>query len=357
MAIDRLISSDSHVTVTHDQVKSHLASKFHEEYDAAVAEWEANLYGGMGAGRVNRAGATMYRHPAAGRPGNADAAERLKDMDTDGVDTEVLYCEVSAFRYLYLLKNGWKEATQAFNDALLEFAYTDPKRLVCSYQLPIHDIDHAVNEVKRVADAGGKSLQMPVFPAELGLPDYHDERYEPLLATIQETGLPICCHTGLNTSLNNLAVRDPTPQRGVMVLQVPLTTGEAFGMWIMGGVFERFPDLKLVFVETTLGWIPWYMYTADDLVQRQHYDFPRISEPPSHYFKKNIWLTFIDEPQAIRDDRYDIGVDRIMWSSDYPHPVSSWPNSRALAEEQLKDIPEEETVLITSLNAAHVWNL
>src|SRR5687768_12133659 len=120
MAIDRLISSDSHVNVTHDQVKSHLASKFHTEYDAAVAEWEANLYGGMGAGRVNRQGTQFYRHPAAGRAGNGDPAERLKDMDTDGVDVEVLYCEVSAFRYLYLLKDGWKEATQAFNDALLE---------------------------------------------------------------------------------------------------------------------------------------------------------------------------------------------------------------------------------------------
>src|SRR5688572_25990041 len=127
MAIDRLISSDSHVTVTHEQVKSHLATKFHPDYDAAVAEWEKNLYGGMGAGRVNRAGATMYRHPAAGRPGNANPVERLKDMDTDGVDVEVLYCEVSAFRYLYLLKNGWREATQAFNDSLLEFAGTDPK--------------------------------------------------------------------------------------------------------------------------------------------------------------------------------------------------------------------------------------
>jgi predicted TIM-barrel fold metal-dependent hydrolase len=357
MAIDRLISSDSHVNVTHEQVKSHLASRFHEEYDAAVAAWEKNLYGGRGAGQVNRQGTQFYRHPAAGRPGNGDPAERLKDMDTDGVDVEVLYCEVSAFRYLYLLENGWKEATQAFNDALLEFASTDPKRLVVSYQLPIHDIDHAVNEVKRVAEAGGKSLQMPVFPAELGLPDYYDERYEPLFATIQETGLPICCHTGLNTSLNNLAVRDPTPQRGVMVTMVPLTTAEAFGMWIMGGVLERFPDLKLVFVETTLGWIPWYTYTADDLATRQRYEFPRIKELPSFYFKRNIWLTFIDEPVAIRDDRYKIGVDKIMWSSDYPHPVSSWPNSRTSAEEQLRDIPEEERDMILCTNAEHVWSL
>src|SRR5438874_3141888 len=144
MAIGRLISSDSHVTVTHDQVKSHLATKFHEEYDAAVAEWEANLYGGMGAGRVNRAGATMYRHPAAGRPGNADPNERLKDMDTDGVDVEVLYCEVSAFRYLYKMKRGAFDAARAFNEALLDFASVDPKRLVLSYQIPIHTISVVV---------------------------------------------------------------------------------------------------------------------------------------------------------------------------------------------------------------------
>src|SRR4051794_3193687 len=157
---ERLISSDSHVKVTQDQVKARLDAKYHGDYDAAVAEFE-NRVMGKGSGAANRAGmvsksmTTNYTHPAHGRPGNADPYERLKDMDTDGVDSEVCYCDVSAFRYLYLVKNGWQEATRAFNDCLNDFGSVDPKRLVVSYQIPIHDIGFAASEVRRGAHARG----------------------------------------------------------------------------------------------------------------------------------------------------------------------------------------------------------
>lgn len=359
---ERLISSDSHVKVTQDQVKAHLDPQYHGDYDAAVAEFEDRVMG-RGSGGANRASMVhksmtqAYTHPAHGRPGSGDPIERLKDMDTDGVDSEVLYCDVSAFRYLYLVKNGWREATRAFNDSLNDFGSVDPKRLVISYQIPIHDIDFAVSEVKRVAAAGGKSLQLPVFPGELGFPEYFDERYDPLWTVIQDYDLPICCHIGINTGLDDLARRDPTPQRGVMVPMVGLSTAEAFGMWILSGVLVRFPQLKLVFVEPGVGWVPWYLATVDDMVLRQHYQFPAIEELPSFYFHRNIHLTFIDEPDAVHLLRHKVGVENIMWSSDYPHPVSSWPNSRAVVEETFAGVPADERELMVAGNAARVWNL
>ena len=228
-------------------------------------------------------------------------------MDADGVEVSSSYCEVSSFRYLYLIKHGWKEATRAFNSALREFASVDPDRLIVSYQIPIHDIDAAVDEVRWAASVGCKSLQLPVFPAELGLPDYWEQRYAPLWAAIQETNLPICCHIGMNTQLDDLARRDPTPQKGIFVPMVPLSSAEAMGMWIMGGVFERFPRLKVVFVEPGLGWVSWWLYIVDDLMTRQGYEFPAISKLPSHYFRQNVYLTFIDEPDAIRHARRTAG--------------------------------------------------
>jgi predicted TIM-barrel fold metal-dependent hydrolase len=230
-----------------------------------VAAFAARMTRGPGA--ANQAGMTMKRSDKSdkdrsiganavfGRPGYSDPVERLRDMDDDGVDVEVLYSEVSAFRYIPDLATGASEATRAFNDVLAEFSSVDPYRLCVSYQIPIHNIEFAVAEVKRVAGLGGKSLQLPVFPAEFGLPDYYDDRYQPLFAAIQDTGLPICCHIGLNTMLEGLSLRDPTPQKAIMVSMTPLTTAEAFGMWIMGGVFERFPKLKLVFVEPGLAWV------------------------------------------------------------------------------------------------------
>jgi predicted TIM-barrel fold metal-dependent hydrolase len=278
-------------------------------------------------------------------------------MDTDGVDAEVLYCEVSAYRFLYRMKDGWRDATRAFNDTLHDFSAVDPKRLVVSYQIPIHDIDMAVAEVKRVADRGAKSLQLPVYPNELGLPEYFDERYDPLWATIQEMDLPICCHIGLNTALDDVARRDPTPQRGVMVPLTGLFTAEAFGMWMLSGALVRFPELKLVFVEPGVGWVAWYLYIIDDMATRQQYDFPAISELPSFYFHRNIHLTYIDEPDAIQLLRHRVGVHNIMWSSDYPHPVSSWPRSRELVAGQFDGVPAGERELIVAGNATRVWNL
>jgi predicted TIM-barrel fold metal-dependent hydrolase len=208
-----------------------------------------------------------------------------------------------------------------------------------------------------VADIGGKSLQLPVYPNELGLPEYFDERYDRLWSTIQDLGLPVCCHIGLNTNLDDLARRDPTPQRGVMVPMVGLSTAEAFGMWILSGALERFPGLKLVFVEPGVGWVAWYLYIVDDMATRQKYDFPAIRELPSFYFRRNIHLTYIDEPDAVQLLRHRVGVRNIMWSSDYPHPVSSWPRSREVVEGQFDGVPADERQLILSGNATRVWGL
>lgn len=379
-----LISADDHVEMTHDRVKQHLAARYHEDYDAGVATFAAQMakrqsatanqqwreQAGKGpAGQADApapegpattggGGALMYRrHAAAGRVGHSDAAERLRDMDTDGVTVSSSYCEVSAFRYLYLIKGGWRESTRAFNTALGEWASADPSRLVVSYQIPIHDIDAAVDEVTWGLANGCKSIQLPVFPNELGLPDYWDTRYDPLFSVIQDAGLPICLHIGLNTGLDDLARRDPTPQRGIFVPMVPLSTAEQLGMWIMGGVFERFPRLKVVFVEPGIGWVAWWLNIVDDMATRQGYEYPAISELPSAYFHRNVFLTFVDEPHVIRYARETLGVDNVMWSSDYPHPVSSWPESRKVVDESLAGATPQERDLIVRGTAARVWNL
>ena len=361
-----LISSDSHVKIGHENVKKHLASKFHDAYDKAASGFTRQMT--TGAGAVNQAWDTSrkreqdmsaFRLRNMEQPGHTNARARLEAMDLDGVAQEVLYCEVSGFRYLYQVEGGTAEATVAFNDAMHEFGSADPNRLIVSYQIPIHDIDFAVKEVQRVAAMGGKSLQLPVFPPEVDLPDYYHERYDPLFAAIQETNLPICCHIGLNTMLSSLTERDPTPDRGIMVTMVGLSTGEALGMWVMTGILERFPKLKVVFVEPGLGWVAWWVYIADDLATRQGYNFPDIKELPSYYFHRNVHLTFIEEPDALQSEiiRHRIGVENIMWSSDFPHPVTSWPHSRKIVEEQFSGIPADERELMVSGNAKRVWNL
>lgn len=357
------MSADSHVKISHHQVKAHLPARLHRAYDAAAGAYEQRM--SRGTGQANRAGAAgptggqgiAARNSVFGRPGYADPVERLADMDADGVAVEVLYSEVSAFRYVSDVEDGIAETVRAFNDALHGFSQADPSRLVVSYQIPIHDVGLAVSEVERVAALGARSLQMPVFPAEFGQPDYYHERYAPLFSVIEASGLPICCHIGLRTSLDELAARDPTPNKGVMVPMTPLMTAEAFGMFIMGGVFERFPALKVVFVEPGLGWVAWWLETVDDMVRRQGYVYPAITELPSTYFHRNVFLTFVDEAMGLQRVRDVLGPSNIMWSTDYPHPVTSWPRSRAVVDEQFRHVPDDERRLIVSANAERVWGL
>jgi predicted TIM-barrel fold metal-dependent hydrolase len=346
----RLISADSHVNLSHEDIKGHLSPRYHDDYDEAFGRWMARRVDHDG-----RVKANLGSHMS--RPGYREAQAHLEDMDTDGLDTEVVYCEVSAFRYLYLMSRGGPEATRAFNDTLADYGSVDPKRLIVSYQIPIHDIDTAVAEVERVAAFGGKSLQLPVFPTELGLPDYVDARYDRLWSAIQATGLPICCHTGFNTHLDDLQRRDPTPQAGITIPMMALSCGEALGMWVIGGILERFGDLKIVFVEPGLGWVAWWVRYVDVMVEKHAYVFPALKELPSFYFRRNVFVTFMEEPVAVQLLRHELGVSNMMWASDYPHPPTTWPNSQAILAEQFRGVPDDERDLIVSGNAARVWSL
>jgi predicted TIM-barrel fold metal-dependent hydrolase len=129
------------------------------------------------------------------------------------------------------------------------------------------------------------------------------------------------------------------------------------GMWIVGGVFERFPGLKLVFVEPGLGWVAWWLDAMDDLVLRQGYECPQLRELPSAYFHRNVHLTFMEEERSVQLLRDRIGVDNILWASDYPHPPSTWPHSRASIERQFAGVPVSERRQMVGGNAARVWGL
>jgi predicted TIM-barrel fold metal-dependent hydrolase len=93
------------------------------------------------------------------------------------------------------------------------------------------------------------------------------------------------------------------------------------------------------------------------MAARQGYEFPGLKKAPSEYFRRNMYLTFIDEPDVVGHARNILGIKNIMWSSDYPHPVSSWPKSRAIAEEIMTGVSDEDRELVLSGNAARVWNL
>jgi predicted TIM-barrel fold metal-dependent hydrolase len=348
----RLISADSHVAISLDAVRERVPSSLHEAFDDAIAH-QARIDDELRAGR--KLSLESWDMEAMRDPGYRDPHARLAAMDRDGVDAEVLYSEVSAFRSFGLVKGDWKPISRAFTDTLSDFASVDPNRLAVSYQLPIIDIDHAVGEVQRLAAMGARSVHLPNFPSELGLPDYHERVYDPLWAVLQETGISISHHLGNRHWLYDVFRRDPTPQAAIFTSLPALALSEVIAWWILTGTLERFPGLQIVFVEPGLYWIPGFLAGLDRKADGR-YDLPGVRLKPSEYFHRNMACTFMDDMVGLQA-RHHIGIENILWSTDFPHPATTWPNSVETVDRQFAGIPTDERDLITCGNAARIYKL
>jgi predicted TIM-barrel fold metal-dependent hydrolase len=345
----RLISADSHVAVSLDAIRVRVPKSLRHAFDDAVAE-QAHIDAEYRGGRT-----LAFQTEAMADPGYHDPVARLAAMDRDGVEAEVLYSEVSAFRSFGLVRGDWRPISRAFTDHLSEFAAYDPDRLAVSYQVPIIDISYAVSEVHRLADLGARSVHLPNFPSELGLPDYHERSYDPLWGVLQETGISISHHLGTRNWLYDVFRRDPTPQAGIFTSMPSLALSEVIAWWILTGTLERFPDLRIVFVEPQLYWIPGFLRQLDRKAAGP-YDFPGLRGKPSEYFHRNMACTFMDDEVGL-GLRHLVGLENILWSTDFPHPATTWPNSTSIVDRQFADIPDSERDLICSGNAARIYNL
>ena len=218
-------------------------------------------------------------------------------------------------------QGGWKEATRAFNTALARLRVGRPE----AADRLVPDPDPRHRRRRRRGAVGGDRAAASRCSCRCSRPSSACPTTATSATTrsgaaIQETGLPICCHIGLNTELDDLARRDPTPQKGIFVPMVALSTGEAFGMWIMAGVSRALPGAqgRVRRARARLGGVV-------PLHRRRHGDapglrVPGVTELPSFYFHRNIALTFIDEPDAIRQPATPLGIENIMWSTRLPAP-------------------------------------
>ncbi len=348
----RLISADSHVKVSLEDTRARVPAALRDAFDDAIALQAAQ-------DKELRGGRTLdmsdWDMEAFRDPGYSDPTARLAAMDRDGVQAEVLYSEVSAFRSFGLVKGDWRPISRAFTDLLSDFASVDPNRLAVSYQVPIIDIDYAVQEVLRLAGLGARSVHLPNFPSELGLPDYHERVYDPLWGVLSETGIAISHHLGVAPHLYSVFRRDPTPQAGIFTSLPSLNLAEVIAWWILTGTLERFPRLKIVFVEPSLYWVAGFLARLD-MKAAGVYDFPGLTMTPTEYFQRNMAVTFMDDEFGLRQ-RHELGVENILWSTDFPHPATTWPNSRTVVARQFADIPDDERELICAGNASRLYNL
>ncbi len=361
--MERIISADSHVTIRNADVLARLPAKHHDAY------WAGKLaalrrFVGEGVTEVpddDQLGLDEGKKDgwsAAGRAVAYNSHERIRDMDNYREDDDILYTDSWAGAAFYHMPDGaYLEAFRAFNSAAIDFASADPKRLLPVYIIPIADIREAVGEVHRVAREGARAVHLPLYPTDLGFPGYWDASYDPLWAALSEVEIPVSQHVASNAYLARIRAEDPTPMRGVMHALPNIFMAEALGFWIVTGILERFPRLRVVLVEAGLGWLPYFLERLDRIQDkhgwRKHGGIP---EKPSFYWRRQMAATFEEDELGMRI-RHEIGVENLMWATDYPHPDSTWPHSQEVLHTHFRDVPLEETRLMIGGNAARLYNL
>ena len=291
-----------------------------------------------------------------------DAKERLRCMDEDGVAAEVLFPQAAGFGGgPFVSTRGEPElrlaCVRAYNDYLAEEWSDFSPRFVAQCLLPMWDVELAVAEAKRAHDLGHRAVVWTAMTQKFGFPHFNDDYWDPLWATLQERSMPVCLHIG-SAGVDFDVWEGFSPVKGNSVNTVNAITSnvQVMANLIFSGILERFPSLAFMSVESGLGWVPYMLETAD-----HQYDAQRLWEEgmtirPSEYFKRQCYVNFWYEAAGIRQ-RYEIGVENILWEADFPHPTSTYPNSRKAIEESLAGVPAEEQALMLHGNAARLFRI
>ncbi len=296
------------------------------------------------------------------RPGGYDPDEAVKDMDLDGVEGAVIFPTRGVGGIWRLEDSGLLSAIcHTYNDWIAEFCRPYPKQLKGAAMINLDDVQEGVDELRRARALGLQAAIISVHPAHGR--GYHREEYEPFWSTAAELDMPLCLHSGSNRSVRDgipMYHHDPTMDPDEP-LELVYINGDH---WIkrsltsmtMSGVFERHPDLKVVSVENQGGWVAHWLFRMDLRYRERKGIWGRFNSDmtPSDFFHRNISVSFQDDWTAVAM-RSLIGVDNLLWGSDYPHTECTWPESRRVIREIFDGVSDEDLGKITFSNTARVF--
>jgi predicted TIM-barrel fold metal-dependent hydrolase len=302
------------------------------------------------------------------KAGSFEPAARLGDMDQDGVNTAVLFGGGplgTADNDLYLA------SFEAYNRWLADFCKYDPRRLVGVAYLPMQDIDQSIAMLKDAAARGLKGVNIPAFPqssknsggggfaaqvlALTGDPDgplqYDDPEFDRFWKACVDHDMAVTIHLGAR-------VARPGMNRFLPHLVMSkVCMAEPISIMIFGGVFDRFPTLRFGSIESGVGWMSWMAQYMDDIYDNQrHWLQLELKNRPSFYMDQNVYASFIRDPVGVKN-RHLPGGRNIMWSTDYPHSETTWPDSQKNLDRHFAGLSEAEMRPIVRDNAIKFFGL
>jgi predicted TIM-barrel fold metal-dependent hydrolase len=300
------------------------------------------------------------------RPGCYEPKARLEDMDVDGVWAELGFPQYSRFAghrfYPTTDPELSKLCVKAYNDFVIEeWTPTSPERLIPMTIIPWWDIEASIEETYRAAKMGAKAIAFTENPTILGQPSIHTDHWDPLWRAVEEVGLPLCMHIGSSskmvTSSSDAPVSVAWTASGVSSLL-------AMADWIWSGTFDRFPGMRIVLSEGGAGWVPYALERAEKYIDAHTEDRRQgavaraetTHRRPTEIFRDHVYVCMVTDNVALSlIDQ--IGVDNLMWESDFPHLDGMWPLSRTTLETSMANVPDDIAVKIGATNAQRVFGV
>jgi len=387
----RYVSGDSHLEIDSKHWTGRVPAQYREQAPQLIHlpdgtdAWAINnkvarpaaaadLYGGKGRDHYVPFGARYE-----GTPGTGSSEQRLREQDRDGIDAEVLFPSQQGGPKLWRRipdDAAYKTVVRAYNDWLAqEYCAVNPDRLIGVGILPLtHEVADTTQEAEHCAKIGLKTVLLLGFPSGKPYPSDEDNRF---WAAALDLNMPVSVHVDLDRSGERAGplFKFPLEPKGIIekidtglvdqVARYGPSRGSgsvAAAQWILSGLFDRFPKLRIFFAENQIGWIPFFLQGADVRYDR-HYQwaerllgFKPLSRPPSEYIREHCFWGFQFDRIGV-ELRHKINVDRLIWGSDFPHQESDWPDSIGVIEKNFAGVPADEKHKMVCGNAVDFLRL
>ncbi len=352
-----VISTDCHAGASMNDYRAYLDPRFREEFDAWRGDYKNPFRDLLGSKR--------YR--------NWDSDARIREQEADGVVAEVLYPNTVPPFFPSMAITARPPATrteyerrwagiQAHNRWMADFCALAPERRAGIAQILLNDVDDAVREIRWARDHGLRGgVLLPGIPPDVDLPPFYAPDYEPIWSVCEELDMVVNHHSG-----NGTPSYGRYPQSGVLwLVETGYFSHRPLWHLMFGGVFEKHPKMKFVLAEAGSGWVADTLPSLD--AQWRSVRTGRVGElgfgtdemvprPPSEYFARQCWLSAPFMRRSECERRYEIGVDRLMWGTDYPHDEGTYPYSRESLRHTFHDVPAEELRSILATTAADLYD-
>jgi uncharacterized protein len=287
-------------------------------------------------------------------PAAYDADERMAAQERDGIGGELIYASIGMVMCSHPDYEYKAACFAAYNRWLAEFCGRHPDRLFGLAQTAVGSVDDTIRDLEAAKAAGMVGMMMTGTPQH---EDYDHPDYDALWEAAVGLDMPLCFH--ILTSNDYDAASAFRPQRGAPAngfMNIIRGVQDVLGVFLFGGVFDRFPDLKMVVAEGDAGWVPHWMYRADHAAERLAMGGRDLARKPSEYVKSNVRFTFQDDRTAYENAEM-VESDCLLWANDFPHTDSTWPWSQEILARQTAHLSEERRNAAVHDNVKATFNL